>query len=306
MFAPAQRRSAILSRVSSHPFALLLIGVLSIAWSAIFVRWTHVPGTISAFYRVLIADLAIIPLLWRHRTWPHLDRKTCLLGICGGIFFAGDLALYNTAALRHDAGTVALLGNSSPIFVGLLSWSVLRHRPSNRFWAGLGVALCGSLVVVLADRNTSIAFGRADGMALGSALCFAVYLIATERLRAVLDTVPLLALSLTTSAVTLALAGRAQGFSFHVPTATAWLALLGLGLVCQLLGYLALTRSLGMLPATVTSVCLLVQAPLTAFLALLLFAEHLHAPQLVGGALILCGVWVVSSGTTPGMPDSAA
>jgi drug/metabolite transporter (DMT)-like permease len=288
------------------PGILLLIGVLSIAWSVIFVRWTHTPGTISAFYRVLIADVATVPLLiWRRQPWPALDRKTWLLGILGGIFFAADLALYNTAALRNAAGTVSLLGNSAPLFVGLLSWLVLKHRPGSRFWIGLAIALCGSATVVLGDRSKSLSFGVADGMALTSACCFAVYLIATERLRISLDTLPLLTLSLTTSAATLAVAGLAQGFSFRVPSPTAWLAMLGLGLICQLLGYLALTRALGLLPATITSVSLLAQAPLTALLALLLFAERLRGPQLLGGALVLSGVWVVTSEASARPSESA-
>ncbi len=297
------------SRLSlpSHPGALLLIGVLSIAWSAIFVRWTHTPGTISAFYRVLIADLATLPLLfWRREQWPSLDLKTWLLGIAGGVFFAGDLALYNTAALRNAAGTIALLGNSAPLFVGLLSWLVLRQRLASRFWGGLFVALCGSAAVVLADRKSSLDFGLADGMALASAFCFAIYLVATARLRSVVNTVPLLTLSLTASAATLGIAGIAQGFSFRVSTPSAWLAMVGLGLICQLLGYLALTRSLGLLPATITSVVLLAQAPLTALLALVLFAERLRAPQILGGVLVLCGVWIVTSKSSRRLPDAAA
>lgn len=305
MTVPARKRSG--SFVRSHPGILLLIGILAIAWSAIFVRWTHTPGTISAFYRVLIADLGTLPLLfWRRETWPSLDRRTWLLGIAGGIFFAGDLALYNTAALHNAVGTVTLLGNSAPLFVGLLSWIVLRQRPSSRFWAGLLVALCGSAAVIFADRSTSVAFGLADVMALGSGFCFAIYLVATARLRSKLDTVPLLTLSLTASAATLGIAGLVQGNSFQVPAPSAWLAMFGLGLICQLLGYLALTRSLGLLPATITSVALLAQAPLTALLALLLFAERLHVPQIVGGILVLCGVWIVTSGSRTSIPDSAA
>ena len=43
------------------PYAALFIGIVCIAWSAIFVRWTSIPGPASAFYRLLIP--AIVPLL---------------------------------------------------------------------------------------------------------------------------------------------------------------------------------------------------------------------------------------------------
>ena len=70
---------------------------------------------------------------------------------------------------------------------------------------------------------------------------------------------------------------------------TLW-AVLGLGLVSQLGGYLALTYSLGHLPATITSVSLLTQGPLTAVMAAVLLGEPLTLPQIVGGALVLSGV----------------
>src|SRR5439155_546180 len=75
-----------------------------------------------------------------------------------------------------------------------------------------------------------------------------------------------------------------------VPDHRSWLALIGLGLVSQLGGYLALTYALGHLPATITSVSLLSQGPLTAILAALLLGEPLTGPQILGGALVLVGV----------------
>ena len=69
-----------------------------------------------------------------------------------------------------------------------------------------------------------------------------------------------------------------------------WLALLGLGLISQLGAYLGLAYALGHLPATVTSVGLLAQVPLTALLAVPLLGEPLTAPYLIGGALVLTGI----------------
>jgi drug/metabolite transporter (DMT)-like permease len=70
---------------------------------------------------------------------------------------------------------------------------------------------------------------------------------------------------------------------------TLW-AVLGLGLFTQLGGYLALTYALGHLPATITSISLLAQGPLTAVLATILLGEPFTAPQMIGGAMVLSGV----------------
>ena len=49
------------------------------------------------------------------------------------------------------------------------------------------------------------------------------------------------------------------------------------------------------LPATVTSVGLLAQVPLTALLAVPLLGEPITTSYLIGGALVLAGIYVVSS-----------
>ena len=79
-----------------------------------------------------------------------------------------------------------------------------------------------------------------------------------------------------------------------------WLALLGLGLISQLGAYLGLAYALGHLPATVTSVGLLAQVPLTALLAVPLLGEPLTAPYLAGGALVLTGIYVVNRAPSVG------
>jgi drug/metabolite transporter (DMT)-like permease len=77
----------------------------------------------------------------------------------------------------------------------------------------------------------------------------------------------------------------------------SWAAVAALGLVSQVGGYLAITYALGHLRATVTSVSLLAQAPLTALLAMPLLGERLSPAQAVGGALVLGGVYVVNRRT---------
>ena len=82
------------------------------------------------------------------------------------------------------------------------------------------------------------------------------------------------------------------------------LALLALGLVSQLGAYLALVYALGHLPATITSVGLLAQVPLTALLAMALLREPLSAAQVAGGVIVLAGIYVVNRGEGKATPLS--
>jgi drug/metabolite transporter (DMT)-like permease len=271
-------------------YLALAAGIVCIAWSAIFVRWTDIPGPASAFYRMLIPALALLPTYLFDREGTRLNRRTLAIIALGGLFFALDLALYNTSILKTSAANATLLGNNTPIVVGLLSWLIFRRRPPAAFWLGLLLALGGTLVILWADLGKLRRFGVGDLMALGAAACFAVYLLTTERVRASTTTLGSLRLAMISSTVALFLINMLLGVSLRLPHGRTLWAVLGLGLVSQLGGYLALTYALGHLPATITSVSLLTQGPLTAVMAAVLLGEPITFPQIVGGALVLSGV----------------
>lgn len=271
-------------------YLALAAGILCISWSAIFVRWTDIPGPASAFYRMLIPAIVLLPTHFIDRGRSRVNIRTLGIIAVGGLFFALDLALYNTAILKTTAANATLLGNNTPIVVGLLTWLVFRRKPQASFWLGLFMALSGTLVILQADLTTHAQFGVGDVMSLGAAVCFAVYLMVTERIRASTGTVAFLRLAMISSTFALLIINLVLGVSLRVPHGRTLWAILGLGLISQLGGYLALTYALGHLPATITSVSLLSQGPLTALIAAVLLSEPLTLPQIAGGALVLAGV----------------
>lgn len=281
------------------PYLALTGGILCIAWSAIFVRWTDIPGPASAFYRMLIPALVLAPTWFMGPRSAGVDRKTLLVIAVGGLFFALDLAFFNTSILQTSAANATLLGNNTPVFVGLLSWMIFRQRPSAAFWIGLLLAMAGSVVIVWGDLARHFKLGWGDAMALTASACFAVYMMATERVRKTTSTLVFLRLAMISSALFLLLINLALGISLRVPPGRSWAALFGLGLVSQLGGYLALTYALGHLPATAASISLLTQGPLTAVLAALLLAEPLAGSQILGGALVLAGVGLANRRIIP-------
>src|SRR5208282_3031687 len=115
------------SRNSSKvwPYVALATGIACIGWSAIIVRWTDMPGPASAFYRMLIPAVILAPTWFLGRgglggdSESRLSRRTFAIITVGGLFFALDLAFYNTSILRTSAANATLLGNYSPVVVGL-------------------------------------------------------------------------------------------------------------------------------------------------------------------------------------------
>jgi drug/metabolite transporter (DMT)-like permease len=296
------------NRGTVRAYAALAVGVVAISWSAIFVRWTQMPGVSSAFYRVFFACLVLWPIVFFSRAkLARMNRSTFWLGVLGGAFFAGDVGLYNIAVLHTSAGGATFLGNNAPIVVGLLAWATTRRLPSRRFWTALATALAGACLIVAGDMRHLGERSSADVLAVIASVCFALYLVVTERLRESCDTSTILALSTTASAVVLLVFAGVARISLVVPNVSSLAALVGLGVVCQLAGYFCLTYALGHLPATISSVVLLAIAPLTAVFAFVIFKEHMTLVQVLGGGLVLVGVWIVT-GTSheqlpaPGIP----
>jgi drug/metabolite transporter (DMT)-like permease len=277
-------------------YAALVATVAGIAWSAILVRWADVPGPSSAFYRVLVAGIVLIPWrLIRGGTRP-VDRRAAAVAVLGGVFFALDIALWNTSVMYTGAAIASILGNNTPVFVGILSWILFRKRPRGSFWIGLSLSLAGCLTIMFgpaASGSVRITwFGNL--LAVGGSAFFAAYLVTTQRVRQSMDTLTFNTLAIAGSIVTMLIVCVALGLPLSGYSAKTWTALVALGLVSQLGAYYALVYALGHLPATITSVGLLAQVPATAILAMLLLGEPLTAVQVAGAAVVLIGIVVVN------------
>ena len=282
-------------------YAALAGAVLAVSWSAIFVRWADIPGSASAFYRVVIALCVLLP--WRAAHKPAGARRqtptprALAMAIAAGVFFALDLAFFNTAIMRTSASTTSLLGSNAPIFVGVGSWLLLGRRPHRLFWAGLAASLAGIALMIWAGTGASPDARHdviGDLMAIAAALSFAGYILAVAEARASMDTLTLNTIAMAACTITLLPICVAIDAPLWGYPASTWLALVYLGLISQVGAYLGIAFALGHLPATVVSIGLLAQAPLTTVLAAVLLGERLAPLQMAGGVLVLTGIFIVT------------
>jgi drug/metabolite transporter (DMT)-like permease len=277
-------------------YGALAFGIVCIALSAIFTTLSGIhEGTVTAFYRVAISLAALSPLFARDVRRGHVtsDRRVWIIALAVGIFFALDLALWNTSLFLIPAGTSTLLGNDAPIIVGLVALVVFRERLGRLYWIGLAVALAGMGIIVGGDALAG-ANVLGDVLALTAGCSYALYLIGTARVRARLSTLPSLWIPGLSGAVLLlaynvVTHGALWGFS-----ANAWLYLFLVALVSQAAGWLAINYALGHLPASIVSPTLLGQPVLTALFAVPLLAQPLDPRQIVGGIVALAGIYVVN------------
>jgi len=274
-------------------YVALCIGVVCIGFSAIFVKIAGAPGVVSAFYRVLIAGIGIVPWgILRQTKRP--SRKETILIAAGGVFFALDLALWNTSLLLTSAATATLLANNAPLWVGLGALLLFREQLSFRYWCGLILSIAGMAILVGATSWSGLQLNVGDVLALAASGFYAAYILITQRARAHVDTLTFMTISLISTIPVLLILNLVMGTSLTGYSAKTWLALIALGLVSHMGGWLAINYALGHLRAAPVSVTLLAQVIVTALLSIPLLGEDLSRRQIVGGMVVLAGIYLAN------------
>lgn len=277
----------------SLAYIALVVGILCIGFSAIFVKIANVPGSVSTFYRVLIAGIAILPI-WMYKGMKVPSHRDLWLIFIGAVFFAIDLFLWNTAILLTSAATATLLANNAPVWVGLISLVVFRERLAPKFWYGLLLALVGLNVLIGLQAWQSMQFNYGDLLSIVAGFFYALYLIFTLDSRKRVDTITFMTFSIVFMVILLFFANLLIGNPFFGYSTTTWAALGGLGLIAHFGGWICINYALGHLKGTNVSVTLLSQSVVTSLLAIPLLGEGLSINQIVGGALVLSGVYIVN------------
>lgn len=282
------------SKIPRTAYLALALGVLFIGTSAIFVKLASVHGSVSAFYRILFAGLALFPLylLRKKRTRPT-NRDLRLITL-GGLVFASNIVIWNTSILLTSAAAATLLSNNSPLWVGLGAMLIFHEKLSRKYWFGLLIALAGMATIVGGNAFQQLHLNVGHLLAILASLSYAAYMLITQKARARTDTLTLNFFTMLVGAtvllpVVLLFGQPLTGFSQRT-----WLALLGLGLIPQFVGWLAINYAMGHIPAARVSVILLGQPVVTAILGFIILHETLSLADLFGGVLVLSGIYLVN------------
>jgi drug/metabolite transporter (DMT)-like permease len=275
----------------------LLVGATFIALSPIFVRVADVGPTASAFWRVALAA----PLLWPLVALsgkPPPARTSWKLLAAAGFAFAGDLAFWHWSIQFTTVANSTLLANLASLFVTLAMWVFWREAPTRTFLIGLTAALAGVALLVRTSLGFSPTGLLGDAFGVVTALFYAAYILAVKGLRdRGAATLQLMAITTTITALVLLPIALASGEALLPQTGLGWLKLLGLAWISHSAGQGLIAYSLAHLPAAFSSVSLLFQPVMATFFAWLLLAESPASLQIVGGIVVLAGIYLARRGS---------
>lgn len=286
-------------------YLALGVGIISLSFSAMFVRWAHAPGPITAFYRLFFSIFMLLPFfLPRLRKSPAIWSPSIIFPFLAGLFTAFDLALWTASLAYTTASNATLLGNTSPLWVALGTWLILKQKLTPRFWQGLIVALMGAVLIMGTDFIMHPRFGVGDVMALFTGFFYGGYFLFTQKSRASFDPVVHIFFVGVGASLALLVINLILGYPFFGYDRDTWLVFVATALVSQLIGYMSLAYALGHLPASVVSPTMILQPVVTTLLAIPLLAEIPNAWQGLGGAIALVGIYIVNQSHLRNQPET--
>jgi drug/metabolite transporter (DMT)-like permease len=276
-------------------YLALGIGIVSLSFSAMFVRWANAPGPVTAFYRLFFSIFLLLPFfLPRIKENPSFQTRSVIFPLLAGVFTACDLALWTASLSYTTASNATLLGNTAPLWVALGTWLILKQKLTPAFWRGLTITLLGAVVIMGTDFLLHPRFGVGDAMAVGTGVFYGGYFLFTERSRTHFDPVIHIWLvgvgaSISLFIINAVLRNPLTGY----PTQT-WVVFLATAIVSQLIGYISLAYALGYLPASIVAPTMVLQPIVTTLLAIPLLGEIPTIWQGIGGAIALAGIYIVN------------
>ena len=231
--------------------------------------------------------------------WPE-KKEWGYFALLGFLGITLHQWLQSNGLLTAQANTTAWIVATTPVFMALLGWIVLREGLSAVKIGGILLAALGVLLVVSNGNIFTIfngSFGTAgDFLILISALNWAVFSALSRRgLRNHPATQMMFFVMLIGWIFTSALFVAGSGYSdiLHLKM-NGWVAVGFLGVLCSGLAYVAWYDALQALSAAQTGVFLYIEPLVAVVVAALILGEPITAASLVGGGIILGGVWLVN------------
>ncbi len=288
---------------------LLAIGVSILSLAAIFIKLSEnqLGPNATIFNRLWIANLTLG--LWkgiervRYRTSHDLSVplksytiQDFALFLAGGGFSGLTLLFWAWSLTQTSVANSTLLHNMVPIFATLGGWLFWGHYFDGRFIIGLVLSVGGTIAIGVEDLQLDRSHFVGDAIAFLSAVFYAAYYLIIQQLRGKFPVATVLLWAciiacLLTLPIVLLTEDQLFPYSWE-----GWVAVIGLGVFCQVIGLGIMAYSLKKFSAGFVSLFLMLEPLMTAIFAGLIFAEKLSILNWVSFFVVLVGIYLAKSG----------
>lgn len=286
------------SMSESRAKLIVVLGVVGVSLSAIFVRYASAPSMVLVFYRLGFSALFMtvpgIRSLYAER--EVITKKDLLCCLVSGVFLALHFYAYFTAVKLTSIAAAVVLVDVEVFFVSFAMIFFLRERIGRTAWLGIGITFFGSILITLGDGLLGGSL-KGDLWALSGAFFVAVYTLMGRICRRHMSTASYTTVVYWVTALTALALLAVQGIS---PLGWPWQdAACGLGMTvfCTLLGHSVFSWALKRISPAYISTVKLLEPVFASILGVFLFAEIPGWYAIVGGIVVILGVYLTGKST---------
>lgn len=292
---------------SAVDVALLFVVLI---WGANFVVMKQAFSVLSPWaFNVVRLSLAVgllLGILRLREGWPALPKRDVFklvgLGILGNTLYQIPFVV---GLNLTTAGNSSLILATIPVWSALLARALGWERITPRMWLGISLSFLGVALVTVASPNgfslRSAGF-LGDLLTLLAAACWAGYTVFSKDLLKRYSPLQVSALALLFGVITLwplSLPYVLRADWLHLPPWT-WLTLLYSGVFPIAVAYVIWAAGVRRAGAARTAVYNNLVPVVTFGIAFVAFQEPIAPLQLLGGAVVLAGVWLTAASRSGG------
>lgn len=278
-------------------YLILVIGIISVSFSAIFVKNTTAPSSIIAMYRMVITFVLFLPvtLMTRWKEIKEIKIKDFFLCSLSGGFLALHFITWITSLQYTTVASSTVLVGLQPIFTAVIGYFLYKERLNRRSIIGMLVAIVGSSIMGIFDFQVDSEHLYGDMLALMGAFFGALYIIMGRGIRKKVSTVTYGFFVYGVCALIIIVINIILGTPLVGYSQLDYTLFLAMAVVCTIGGHTIFNWSLRYIEANKVSTAMLGEPVGATFLAIILLKEIPTLPQAVSGVLILTGLYIFMS-----------
>lgn len=288
----------------SLPYLEALFAV--VVWGGSFIATKIAVGQISPNTVVWLRFALGIPLIFvavlfrKQFAFPKDIKEWLYFALLGFLGISFHQWLQSNGLQTAQATTTAWIITTAPAFIAILGWLALKEKLLPHQSLGIGLATLGVLAVVTKGDWAALAVGdfgtTGDFLILISAVNWAVFSILS---RHGLKTHPSTRMTfwvMTLGWLFTSVAFAAEGKYAEIMQLDfrGWMVIIYLGIFTTGLAYIAWFSALSQLPAAQTGAFLFIEPLTSMVVAANVLDEKITLVSVLGGAVILVGIWMVN------------
>lgn len=273
------------------------MGVLAVSSAAVMIRVAGAPALAVAFWRCALGVAILLPpALVRRDRFPK--GRTLYVGIASGVALGAHFGFWISSLDYTSVAASVVLVSNTPVFVAILAYLLFGEKTTLVSFAGILVAL-GGTAVISQDGSVGSAALFGNALAIVGALTFTVYVLIGRSQRSAAEPVGVLPYSIvlySAAALTLLPAALLSGDRLWGYSGETWFWLAAITVGPQIMGHTVFNWALRYVEASVISGTVLAEPVVASLLAWLVLSEKPGIATVLGGAIVLVGIFLLLRG----------